>query len=445
MPAPPVLIIIVTFNKKDYVVNLLESLGELDYDNCDVVVVDNASIDGTADSIRESFPHVKVIENAENTGGSGGFNTGLSYAFGQDGYKYYYLLDNDVVVSKNSLSELVKVLESDEGIAVAGSQMCQLDNPEVTNEVGAYVDLNYGGLVLNRHLTRKSNNRSGIYDVDYVAAASLVVRADVARKAGLWEDFFIHFDDVEWCLRIKGLGYRIAAVADSVIWHLSAAEKPVTWQQYYDVRNMLFLLKKYASLSDVRRFLVRKCLQAVEIELRGLSPMAEMLLYAVEDFKNDRRGGRNFDLPRGYSEDDIKSTHPDSGVLVVQSEWFDVQGFPFDSGYERTIKDLIIPPYLVDALWYWKRNGRIIPRMNRATPKKFLMMVLGLAGYRKYERAYVDIRYMPYFASLLARELVVKIDDTYWLLDRRPLSVYRSVMRRGLKAFKNICLSFFIK
>jgi GT2 family glycosyltransferase len=85
---------------------------------------------------------------------------------------------------------------------------------------------------------------SGIFDVDYVAAASLLIRAEVAKKAGLWEDFFIHFDDVDWCLRIKEMGHRVVCVADSVIWHLSAAQKPITWARYYDVRNMLFLLAR---------------------------------------------------------------------------------------------------------------------------------------------------------------------------------------------------------
>jgi GT2 family glycosyltransferase len=244
---PSVLIIIVTFNKKEYVVNLLKSLREIEYKNHDDIVIDNASTDGTAEYLKEHFPSVTVIRNNENRGGSGGFNTGLSYAFEREKYKYYWLLDNDVVVSKDALGKLVKTLDENSDIAIAGSQMCQLDNPEVTNEIGAYVDFRKGHLVLNRHVTRKKNNSTGIFDVDYIAAASLLVRADVAKNAGLWEDFFIHFDDVDWCLRIKKMGYRVVGVAESVIWHLSAAEKPITWQQYYDVRNMLFLLDKHAT------------------------------------------------------------------------------------------------------------------------------------------------------------------------------------------------------
>lgn len=99
---PKVLVISVTFNKKEYIANLLNSLKNIQYSNFDVVV-DNASSDGTVEFVRENFPEVTLIANAENTGGSGGFNAGISYAFKQHGYDYYWLLDNDVEVSPDAL------------------------------------------------------------------------------------------------------------------------------------------------------------------------------------------------------------------------------------------------------------------------------------------------------------------------------------------------------
>lgn len=116
MPTPSILVIIVTWNKKDYVLDLLNSLRNLDYASSaiDTVVVDNASNDGTAEAIRELFPQVNLICNPENIGGTGGFNTGLKWAFAQpDGkYKYLWLLDNDVLVHRAALSELVNLLET---------------------------------------------------------------------------------------------------------------------------------------------------------------------------------------------------------------------------------------------------------------------------------------------------------------------------------------------
>lgn len=431
-----VLIISVTFNKKEYISNLLKSLQNIQYSNFDVVVVDNASSDGTVAFIKENFTGVTVIANQENTGGSGGFNTGLAYAFQQEGYDYYWLLDNDVEVSPDALSALVAAMEKSGDIAVAGSQMCQLDNPEVTNEIGANIDLYNGCLVLNRHLTRKRNNSSGFFEVDYIAAASMLVRADAAKKAGLWEDFFIHFDDVEWCLRIKKMGYRVIGVADSVIWHLSAAEKPITWQYYYDTRNMLYLLRKYSSEAAVARFARRKCLQAVYISLRGLPPVSEIILDALDDFSSGKKGKKAFFLPPNINDEDLKASHPQKNVFICQNEWFDLGKFPFEDGYYETIKEIMLPVYLIDAFRHWKRNGNI----SVFTPSKIKMLLLliaGLLGYRRYSRAYVDIRTIPYLAHFLSEELVVKINGINWLIDNRGKNLRKKLFGVIFRSLKN--------
>jgi len=433
---PKILVIAVTFNKKEYVANLLKSLKEIDYKNFVVIVVDNASTDGTAEYLAGHFPDVIVIRNSENRGGSGGFNTGLQYAFKQEGYEYYWLLDNDVIVSRNALEHLVTTLQKDKDIAIAGSQMCQLDNPEVTNEVGAYVDFHNGHLVLNRHLTRKRNNVAGIFDVDYVAAASMLVRADVAKKAGLWEDFFIHFDDVDWCLRIKKMGYKIVGVAESVIWHLSAAEKPITWQQYYDVRNMLYLLSKHASKRDVARFGRRKCLQAIYTELKGSTPVAEIILDALDDFCKGKKGKKVFNLPEHVKEETLKSRHPSKDVLVYQNEWFDLKRFPFEDGYRESIKEILIPRYLNDAFWYWRRvNTVLFADPNKLT--RLLLIIAGLIGYRRYTRAYVDIRGMSFIPSFLSRELVVKINEINWLIKRDRRNVWRNLLYISTRSIRH--------
>ncbi|MFZ5775269.1 MAG: glycosyltransferase family 2 protein [Thermodesulfobacteriota bacterium] len=438
MREPKVLIIIVTFNKKEYVANLLETLRAITHTNHDIVVVDNASTDGTVALLEETFPGLHLIKNQENNGGSGGFNTGLAYAFTQQGYDYLWLLDNDVEVAPDALSRLIEVLEQHGDIAVAGSQMCQLDNPAVTNEVGAYVDLRHGRLVLNRHLSRKANNATGIHDVDYVAAASLLIRAEVAKKAGLWEDFFIHFDDVDWCLRIREMGYRVVGVADSVIWHVSAAEKPITWAMYYDVRNMLFLLQSHATRQDVGRFGRRKVLQAIHCELRGLTPLAELIFEAIEDFLQAKKGKKAFHLPREEDDAVIAKTHPASDVLLFPDEWFDPMRFPCDDHSLDSVKEIVLPAHLPDAGWYWHRKGGA-PVKNHGALAKIALALLGLlTGHRRYRRAYASIRNMGFLPALLAEEVVVKIAERSWLLKRDRMTVWRTTfraMRRGIRLY----------
>lgn len=326
-PQARILIIVVTWNKKKYVLELLDAIHHLDYPRqlLDVVVIDNASTDGSVEAIKTQFPHIQLICNPENIGGTGGFNTGLQYAFNQeDGkYQYLWLLDNDVLVHRRALNALVEVLENHQDIAIAGSTMMQLDFPWRINEMGAFVNRNNGTFILNRHfeeilhwrgrspqelITDETLDLSNTLmhcqpymDVEYVAAASLLIRAEVAKQAGLWQDFFIHYDDVDWCLRIGRMGYRIVVSAQSVIWHLSAAAKIPTWVLYYDNRNVLVMLKTLGASSQGLLKNIRYTLKkAGYYALLGKTDLSRLHKEAVDDFLNKRLGKKAIQLDAPY-------------------------------------------------------------------------------------------------------------------------------------------------
>lgn len=318
-----ILIVIVTWNKEEYVLNLLESIGSLVYqkDCIDILLIDNASQDNTVQNVSEKFPDVAIIRNESNLGGTGGFNTGLKWASEQPQgkYDYLWLLDNDVVVNQRALIELVDLLENNSDAAIAGSSMMQLDYPWRVNEVGSYYSRATGSLVLNYHgfaieqwkgrpveelLTTELDladyipDFNSYIDVDYVAAASLLVRAEVAREAGLWDDFFIHFDDVEWCLRIARRGYRVLASCRSLIWHMSAAAKVPTWVLYYDSRNLLKVMSQYTHAGENNHAAVNHELKrAVYYALIGRMELAQLFIMAVDDYSNDSLGKREIQLP----------------------------------------------------------------------------------------------------------------------------------------------------
>ncbi|OQW94037.1 MAG: hypothetical protein BWK79_07955 [Beggiatoa sp. IS2] len=345
---PHVLVIIVTWNKKQYVLDLLASLATLDYppEALDVVVVDNASNDGTVAAITATYPQVKLLCNQENIGGTGGFNTGLQFAFEQEPsrYQYLWLLDNDVLVHRRALAELVEILENKSDIAVAGSTMMQLDYPWRINEMGAFVDFNCGSLILNRHLElvpawqgrsaqELLNSEVDLskhllhcrpdMDVDYVAAASLLIRADVAKRAGVWRDYFIHFDDVEWCLRIGKMGNRVVVSAKSLIWHLSAAAKVPTWVLYYDNRNILDLLKTHGADAVTLRRVIRYILKkAVYYYLIGKPDLAQLHHWAIADFQAGRYGKRVIQLTGHYQPNSqIQAVFLDPTVKRILLPW----------------------------------------------------------------------------------------------------------------------------
>ncbi len=375
---PSILIIIVTWNKKDYVIDLLNSLANLNYpiEKLDIVVVDNASTDGTVAALKAQFKEIRLLCNGENLGGTGGFNTGLAWAFEQaeQKYDYLWLLDNDVQVHKNALKELVTILQQHEDIAIAGSTMMQLDFPHTVNEMGAFVDRGMGTLLFNRHLqdieqwkgtplaelmaqdidlSQQLSHCQPWMDVDYVAAASLLIRAPIAKKAGLWDDFFIHYDDVEWCLRIEKMGHRIAVSARSIIWHLSAFAKVPSWILYYDNRNILYLLEKHGvaeSITMAKKFILKKSLY---YGLLGKNDLSRLHIEALEDYQQRVQGKKELQLNDDYgSLSDIEEILLKPEIKHILIPWtVDLQACNLQSLFVRIMKqrpelkiDYIIPP-----------------------------------------------------------------------------------------------------
>lgn len=340
-----ILIIIVTWNKKDYVIDLLKSLSSLSFprNQLDILVIDNASNDGTVQALKLQFDDIQIIENEENIGGTGGFNTGLAWAFEQPGsqYDFLWLLDNDVVVHRDALTHLVSELEGNPDVAVAGSTMMQLDFPWRINEMGSFVDKSSGRLIFNRHyeeipswqgkpVQELLNTEADLseqlvccqpsMDVDYVAAASLLIRAPMAKKAGLWMDFFIHFDDVEWCLRIAKSGHRIVVSAKSLIWHLSAVAKVPSWILYYDNRNILYLLEKHSDEDSVDNTVQQILKKTLYYQLLGKNDLAELHLQAINDYEQRLMGKKDIQLPYQFkkiSETSVIFENPDITSILI--------------------------------------------------------------------------------------------------------------------------------
>jgi len=302
-PYPRVGVIICTWNKKEYVLELLDSLTKTPYPNWQILIVDNDSNDGSREAVLEKYPWVKYILNPVNIGGSGGFNTGLCAMLQSEGFDYVWLLDNDVRVMPGALEVLVETLENRPDAAIAGSHIVQLDNDVITNEIGGGVDLPLGRLLLHQHYTPAWSHRDEVYEVDYLAACSLLVRHSAIEKVGIWDDFFIHYDDVDWCMRMRAAGFNVLACSASRVHHMSANVKRVTWILYYDLRNILYLQDKHEKMGIMHfiKFTTLLILFACRDELSGKSYYCELAEMAINDFLSGRMG-RQEHLPQLQAE-----------------------------------------------------------------------------------------------------------------------------------------------
>lgn len=193
----------------------LAALAALDYPaGVEVIAVDNASADGSADLVAGDFPWVRLVRNDANRGFGGACNQGLRLAEGE----MLVLLNQDTVVAPGWLAGLAAALESDAAIGAAGSKAYYPDG--TIQHAGGTVDAQ--GLGAHRGYRLPDQGQyDTLEDVDYVTGAALAVRRAAYEEVGGLDDGFgtAYFEDVDWCYRIRGAGWRVVYAPASVLVH----------------------------------------------------------------------------------------------------------------------------------------------------------------------------------------------------------------------------------
>lgn len=319
-------IVICNYNKKNFVLACIQSVLNSSRKNFDVYVVDNASVDGSADAIEEAYGNrVILIRNEENLGGSGGFNTGLRAAR-QQGYPYYMCVDNDIVMDEHNVENLYQFLESHKEVGIVGSKICRMQHPDRLQELGAALDFEkclhvplYKNYLDNEEIPE-------IQDCDYVPACSLMIRDEVIDKIGLLpEENFIYWDDMEWCYKAKLAGYRVAAYREAKVLHdMGMGTGDTYFSTYYFWRNRIRFFATYTP-QDRRDVAMENLLENLFQTLYGcyykgktnqISVMAHMFDDAIHNLTGKAAEGKI--LPRDKINDRMEGLIEKYHDIVIE-------------------------------------------------------------------------------------------------------------------------------
>ena len=244
--------IIVNYNTKDLLRKLLNSL-EKYFKGEEILVVDNASSDGSPDMVSRESPYVHLIANKENIGFARANNQAMEIAKGD----VFVLINSDAELIDDSLNQAVSLVRSNKDYGLAG---CKLLNSDTSTQVSvgrfpgiAYAFLSNTGLGLvlpsglrGKMLAGRYFDYTGQSEVDWVMGACLILRKDVYLKVGgLNTDYFMFGEDMEWCYRIQKAGYRIIYTPTARVMHhfnksgTSGAEKryELMYKNYYSFCN----------------------------------------------------------------------------------------------------------------------------------------------------------------------------------------------------------------
>lgn len=250
-------IIILNWNGLSDTVECVRSCLELEYAPYEIVIVDNGSADGSETVLRETFPEVKVIQTGRNLGYAGGNNAGIRHAV-MEGADYIWLLNNDTVAHPRALDALVGQAKQDPSIGIVGSKICCYADRSRLLYAGGRVDMGTG---VTEHIGYGRID-DGSFDqtaeTDYITGCSLLVKREVIENIGLMnEDYFLYFEETEWCVQAQRSGYRLIYAPQSVVYHKESAtvRKFAGAMLYYLVRNrLLFLQRNGVSVKWFKRF-----------------------------------------------------------------------------------------------------------------------------------------------------------------------------------------------
>lgn len=248
-------IIIVSWNVAALLADCLNSIeatkGELDVE---VIVVDSASSDNSAEMVARDFPHVTLLAQPTNVGFPAGNNIGLAAASGD----HLMLLNPDTVVETGALQALVAYLDAHPDVGMVG--------PELLNEDGSHQSSRrrfptfwtgvfestwlqpYAPKSILRHYYAEGLDVTVSAEVDWVKGAAMVTRRSIYEQVGGMDaGYFMYSEELDWCRRIKDVGWRVVYLPEAKITHLEgkSSEQAVTHRHINFNRAKLRYFRKY--------------------------------------------------------------------------------------------------------------------------------------------------------------------------------------------------------
>ena len=307
---PPCIgVVIVNLNSYEDTSRCLLSLGAITYENIRVILVDNGSHDGSSERLQREFHNILHIRLPENLGSTGGRNVGINRAL-EIGCDHVLLLDDDTIVTPGFLEPLVARLESDDTIAAVSGKI--YFNP--LNRKGETDIIWFAGCERKWHTwfnhRGMEKHDAGQFDnaspIPSMPACLMLIRGRVIKEIGAFsDDYFVYWEEADWCARAQQAGYRCFYEPKSVIVHNYQSGKPgkeTSFYNYLQYRNALIYNAKHnSSLRQIQFFLALPIL-LLHRTLRSLRARntvgARAAFWGIRDYFSGFRGKKGL-LERG--------------------------------------------------------------------------------------------------------------------------------------------------
>lgn len=256
---PKVAAIAVNWNQRDLTLECIGSLMDSNYDNLEVILVDNGSSDGSVESIHGLFGRVRIVANDSNLGFAKGNNQGIKVAI-ETGSDYVLFLNNDATVSSDCISKLVNVICSKNNIGAVAPYIYYHNDRDLIWYGGGVVRL-WRGRIAHKHLRKRiTPNSHSMNQTDYFSGCAALVKASLLRELGGFDTIFgMYSEDVDLSLRIRKNGQKLLVVPDATAYHrvsVSAGGEISPFKAFHRGRSATILFRRWARVYHLPTLIV---------------------------------------------------------------------------------------------------------------------------------------------------------------------------------------------
>lgn len=248
LSSPKTAVVILNWNGRAFLEKFLPSVIEHSA-AATVVIADNGSTDDSVAFVQTHYPSLKIVCNDKNLGFAQGYNDALQNVEAE----YYVLLNSDVEVSAGWIEPIIQMMDQDPSVACVQPKLLAYDAPdqfEYAGGAGGFID--YLGFPFCRgrifdSLEKDTLQYEDACEIFWASGAAMFVRADLYHlHGGLDGDFFAHMEEIDFCWRMKNLGYKIMYCPQSVVYHVGGGMLPKSspFKTFLNFRNNLALLYK---------------------------------------------------------------------------------------------------------------------------------------------------------------------------------------------------------
>lgn len=275
---PLVSIVSINYDHPEVTCAMLNSMRKISYPNIEIIVVDNASPNDDPAILKQNYPEIIFIQSQTNLGFPGGNDLGIRKAKG----KYILLLNNDTEVTPEFLEPLVAKMENNPQIGIVSPKIKFFDPPQL---------LQYCGITPINLLTIRSKGigfeeaDNGQYDIDteqaYAHGAAMMVRREAIEKVGMMADiYFLYYEELDWCYRIRQAGYKIWYIHNSLIYHKESVStgRLSPFRTFYINRARLLYMRRHVKGLNL--------LFAVLYQIFAAFPKNSLIFILKRDFKS---------------------------------------------------------------------------------------------------------------------------------------------------------------